>query len=194
MKHIPNLLSSFRLALIPFFVWQMAVGQPVAAGIILIVSGLTDLLDGKLARRFGWITDLGKVLDPLADKLTQAAVSITLAVVLRRYWYFFAVLVLKDLVMLILGGALIKKGAHIDGARWFGKVSTCVYYAAAILIVLVPGMPHRAAFALLSLAVLCALAAALMYIPEFIRYRRNIGRSDDSGSHPCSPVNGNASA
>lgn len=172
MKNIPNILSGFRLALIPVFVWQMLAGNTVAAGIILILSGITDLLDGKLARRFGWVTDLGKILDPIADKLTQFAVSVTLAVRLWDYWYLFAILVIKDLVMLILGGTLVGKGIHIDGAKWFGKVSTCVYYGATILIVLVPSIPQWAVITLLSLAVVCSLIAAVMYIPEYVRYRK----------------------
>lgn len=141
------------------------------AGIILIASALTDLLDGKLARRFGWVTQLGKVLDPVADKLTQAAVSITLALKLRNYWVFFVILIVKDAVMLVLGGSLINKGIKLDGAKWFGKVSTTVYYASVILIVLFPALPNWAAVTLLSISVTCALGAAVMYIPEFIRYR-----------------------
>ncbi|MDR2932121.1 MAG: CDP-alcohol phosphatidyltransferase family protein, partial [Oscillospiraceae bacterium] len=89
MRHIPNILSFFRIVLIPFFVWQMLAGHTFNAAIILGISGLTDLLDGFLARRFGWISQLGKVLDPAADKLTQVTVCVVLAIVYRKYWYFF---------------------------------------------------------------------------------------------------------
>lgn len=172
MKNIPNLLSAFRIVLIPFFVWQMLMEHTLNAGIILVISGITDLLDGYLARRFGWITSLGKVLDPIADKLTQAAVSILLMLRLRQYWYFFAFMILKDLLMLVLGGSLLLKGIKLDGAQWFGKVSTVVYYAAMILIVFFPGMPQWTIITLLALSTLCALAAALLYVPEYLRYRR----------------------
>ena len=76
MKHIPNILSSLRIVMIPFFVWQMLTGNMLSAGLILLASGITDTLDGQLARHFGWISDLGKILDPFADKLTQTAVSV----------------------------------------------------------------------------------------------------------------------
>lgn len=172
MKNIPNILSAFRIVLIPFFVWQMLQGNTLYAGLILVGSGFTDLLDGFLARRFGWISNLGKVLDPVADKLTQAAVSFTLMLLLRHYWYFFAFMIAKDFVMLVLGGYLLVKGVTLDGAQWFGKLSTAVYYGATILIVLFPALPQWTVITLLSLASLCALIAALLYVPEFLRYKR----------------------
>lgn len=174
MKHIPNLLSIFRILLIPFFVWQMIEGNTLAAGIILAVSGLTDLLDGKLARHFGWVSDIGKVLDPIADKLTQTAVCITLLVLSRDYWPFFVILLAKDFIMLVLGGYLLKKDVKLEGAKIFGKVSTTVFYAAMILIVLIPSMPHWLILTLLILATTLAILAFLSYIPEFFRYRDSI--------------------
>lgn len=173
MKHIPNLLSVFRILLIPFLVWQLLEGHTVMAGLLLLLSALTDLLDGKLARHFHWISDLGKVLDPAADKLTQAAVSLTLAFLLGAYWFLFAFLIIKDLILLTLGAYLIRKGVKIEGARWFGKVSTFVYYVTMTLIVLFPQMPSWSAILLISAAVLCALISALLYRPEFLRYKHS---------------------
>lgn len=171
MKHIPNILSGLRIALIPFFVWQMLEENTLAAGLILLASGLTDTLDGNLARHFGWVSDLGKVLDPVADKLTQTAVSICLMIRLPQLWFFFAILIGKDLVMLVLGGYLTKGGVQIEGARWFGKVATVVFYMVMILIVLVPSIPQAVTVVLLVLAVGCAVGAGLMYLPEFRRYK-----------------------
>lgn len=171
MKHIPNLLSGLRIALIPFFIWQMLEENTLAAGLILLASGLTDTLDGNLARHFGWVSDLGKVLDPVADKLTQTAVSICLMIQLPKLWFFFAILIGKDLVMLVLGGYLTRGGVRIEGARWFGKVATVVFYAVMILIVLVPSIPQVVTVVLLVLAVGCAVGAGLMYLPEFRRYK-----------------------
>ena len=172
MKNIPNILSTIRILLLPFFVIQMMRGNTIGAGHILVASGLTDTLDGQLARRYNWVSDLGKILDPVADKLTQFAVSITLALQLREYWYFFAIMVGKDLIMLVLGGYLLKKGAQLQGSRWFGKVSTVVYYVAMILIVFFHAMPQWIVLALLSIATACAIIAALLYIPEFRQYKR----------------------
>ncbi len=171
MKHIPNMLSVFRIVLIPFFVQQISVGNTVSAGIILVVSAATDMLDGKLARHFGWVTNVGKVLDPVADKLTQTVVSITLMLYLKKYWFFFAFIIFKDFLMLTLGAYLMMKGAKLEGAQWFGKIATVVYYAAVILIVFFPNMPNWVTVTLLSLATACALMSALLYIPEFFRYK-----------------------
>ncbi|WP_164995887.1 CDP-alcohol phosphatidyltransferase family protein [Miniphocaeibacter massiliensis] len=174
MKYIPNIISIFRIILIPFFVFQMINGNTLNAGLILIFSGFTDFIDGYLARKFNWITDFGKVLDPAADKLTQAAVSLTLAYILRQYWYFFAIMIFKDLGMIIIGSYLMKNNVKIEGAKIFGKVSTFVYYIGMTLIVLIPSMPKNIIFIILCTATICAIIAALFYIPEFKRYRKNM--------------------
>ncbi|SHH48517.1 CDP-diacylglycerol--glycerol-3-phosphate 3-phosphatidyltransferase [Anaerosphaera aminiphila DSM 21120] len=171
MRHIPNLLSLFRIVLLPFFVWQMFSGNTFYAGIILLISALTDFLDGNLARKFGWITDLGKILDPIADKITQFVVSITLAILLRRYWGFFAIIIIKDIVILLAGGYLLKKGIKLEGAKWFGKISTFIYYFTSIVIILFPSLPNTVIVTLLTLAVVFALISVLLYIPEFIKYK-----------------------
>ena len=77
MKHIPNILSKFRIVMIPFYLIAIFNEDKLGAGLILIVSGITDLLDGFLARQFNWMSEIGKLLDPLADKLTQTAISLS---------------------------------------------------------------------------------------------------------------------
>lgn len=174
MKHIPNILSAFRIVLIPFFIWRLLAGDTVAAGSILLLSGITDFLDGQLARRFGWITPLGKVLDPAADKLTQVSISLTFAVLLRDYWYFFVILLAKDALMLLVGGYFLKKGIKLSGAKWFGKVSTFVFYVAMILLVFLPAMPRWIIMSLLVVVVVSAVVSVLLYIPDFLHYRKEI--------------------
>lgn len=179
MKHIPNILSGLRIVMIPFFIWQMLAGNTLAAGLILVASGLTDTLDGNLARRFGWVSDLGKVLDPVADKLTQTAVSLCLMIRIPQLWFFFAIMIIKDLIMLVLGGYLTKGGVKLEGARWFGKVSTVVFYTVMILIVLIPGIPMPLTALLLALAAGCAIMAAVMYLPEYRRYKAERNREQE---------------
>lgn len=177
MKNIPNILSLFRIILIPFFVWQMMKGQTTAAAIILVVSALTDLLDGFLARRFGWVTQLGKVLDPTADKLTQVTVCIVLAINLRPYWIFFALILFKDLVMLIIGGYLFKNGIKIEGAKWFGKLATAFFYIAMCLIVFFPTISPLFTRILLTLTLICTFTAGILYIPQLQRYKHQLNSS-----------------
>lgn len=172
MKHIPNMLSVFRIVLIPFFIWQMMRGNLTVAGVILAISALTDFFDGLLARHFGWVSQVGKVLDPAADKLTQVTVCILMIVNLRAYWPFFAVMLFKDAVMLVLGGYLLKQGVTLEGARWFGKISTILFYAVMVLIFFVPGMPRSLIITLLCLVSGAALFSAFMYIPQYLNYRK----------------------
>lgn len=131
---IPNLLSAFRLCLIPAIVWQYCVEENhLLAGHLLILSGATDIIDGFIARRFHMISDLGKILDPIADKLTQAAMLICL---LLRFPMMIAPLVLmvaKETFMTITGFLVIKHKGIVDGANWHGKAATVLLYAMMIL-------------------------------------------------------------
>ena len=181
MRHIPNILSGIRILLIPFFVWQMALDNTLAAAIILLVSGATDLLDGFLARRYNWVSDLGKILDPAADKLTQGAVCIMLIITMPQYWYFFALLLFKEFVMLILGGWLVRRKVHIKSSRWFGKVVTTLFYVIMTVIIFFPNIPFWATAVLLGLVTVCAFAAGVLYIPQFIAYLRQV-RSGETGA------------
>jgi len=143
------------------------------AAVTLIVSGFTDLLDGFLARRYNWVSQIGKVLDPAADKLTQITVCVLFAFTFAsQFWFFFAFLIFKELVMLILGIYLLKKGANIEGARWFGKMTTALFYTSMILFALIPTLPIPVKYALLAAMCLSALITALWYIPSFSAYKR----------------------
>ena len=145
---IPNLLSLFRLALIPVYItvylnaeedWQYYV-----AGAILAVSCVTDLIDGKIARRFHMISTVGKVLDPLADKATQFSLTLCLSVhypVLRPVLVLF---VIKEGFQLIVGIIHFRKGKMLPGALMAGKICTTILFVSLIALVLFPGIPHSA--------------------------------------------------
>ena len=170
---IPNLMGYFRILLIPLFSWMYctadSTGDYYAAAVVVGVSGLTDMFDGKIARRFHMITELGKFIDPLADKLTQAALLICLAV---RYPLMRAVLVLfviKEGCMVVMGALLLPRGKKLDGAMWFGKVCTAVLYAVLFLLLLLPGIGTMAANVLIAVCGIFLLFSFLMYIPVFRR-------------------------
>lgn len=145
---IPNLLSLFRLALIPVYItvylnaeedWQYYV-----AGAILAVSCMTDLIDGKIARRFHMISTVGKVLDPLADKATQFTLTLCLSVhypVLRPVLVLF---VIKEGFQLIMGIIHFRKGKMLPGALMAGKICTTILFVSLIALVLFPGIPRGA--------------------------------------------------
>ncbi|MDF2845182.1 MAG: hypothetical protein K0R00_3608 [Herbinix sp.] len=139
---IPNLLCYIRFLLIPVFVvLYMKANQPKeylqAAGIVFL-SGLTDFLDGFIARRFDMITELGKLIDPLADKLTQAALIFVLVIKIEWMFLLLILFVIMQLFMLVAGIVMLKKGTKLNGAKWFGKVSTMVFYAVMLFLVAIP--------------------------------------------------------
>ncbi len=182
MKQIPNILSVLRLLMIPVILWQMFSGKMFVAGILLAVSFFTDFLDGWLARHFDWTSELGKILDPAADKATQVAVSISLIILLPQYWYLFGFLIFKDFVMAILGLWLIKKGKPVAAAHFAGKAATFIYYFTVAFIALTSEsarVPQWIITALVVLVALSALVAGLSYIPDYIRSRNAPGKTEE---------------
>lgn len=125
---IPNILSMFRIALIIVFVILFFLDLYVASAIVLAVSGLTDILDGFIARKFNMVTNLGKALDPFADKLTQFAVLICLVKFNMLILIPFGILVLRDGFMLASGISIFKRTHETFSAKWFGKVATAFTY------------------------------------------------------------------
>ena len=139
---IPNMLSIFRLALIPLYISIYLNAEDSAdyylASAILAVSCLTDLIDGQIARRFHMISTVGKVLDPFADKITQFTLVVCLAV--RHYvlWGIVVLIVVKELFQLIAGIIAFKHGRMLKGAQITGKVCTTVLFVSLILMVMLP--------------------------------------------------------
>lgn len=142
---IPNILGYFRILLLPLIVWRYVTADSIAefhmAAVIIGISGITDFLDGFIARKFNMITNLGKIVDPVADKLTQAAIVFSLS--FRFQWLIPVVVlfVIKEGVMGIMGVILLKKGKMLNGAKWFGKVSTAVLYVVMFILILAPNIP-----------------------------------------------------
>lgn len=168
---IPNALSAFRLCLIPLFIWLYSVEEIyIWAGIILVLSGLTDIVDGFIARRFHSVSNLGKILDPIADKMTQAAILFCL---ITRFSYMllpFILLILKEAFAGITGLLIIRKTGKVFGANWHGKVSTCMLYAMMIAHVVWYDIPII--FSNLSIA-----ACIVMMLVSFVLYGINNIRS-----------------
>ena len=139
---IPNLLSLFRLILIPVYVvMYLNATEPVhyyIAGGILAVSCLTDMVDGQIARRFNMISTVGKVLDPFADKLTQFTLAICLAVQFPVVWIMVCLIFVKEIFQLVAGIIAFRKGKMLTGALMAGKVCTAILFLSLIVMVLTP--------------------------------------------------------
>ena len=173
---VPNLISLIRLALIPLMLWLYLEGKILIAVILVIVSGITDAIDGYIARHFNQITPLGKVLDPLADKLTQLALCICLLTHFPAVIPLVVVLVIKELLMLHWGLRLLKAGRQPFSALWWGKLSTCAFYAGVLII-----MIFYPEIGMLGV-VLITLIITLLLINSMCRYylvfRRKIAAAD----------------
>lgn len=136
---IPNWLSFLRIALIPVFSALFIKEHYVIAFVLMIIGALTDLVDGKIARKFNQVSNLGKILDPVADKLSQIAIVIILIV---KFWhmegitkYLFFLFIIKELIMIIGGLVLISKGMRPSAAEMWGKVATTIFYVFMIAII-----------------------------------------------------------
>lgn len=132
---IPNLITLFRiLIIIPYIIFFLH-DNYIGAVLMLLLSGLSDLLDGIVARKFNQITELGKVLDPVADKLTLLAVVISLGFKFPEIIPLAIIFFLKDFTMIIGGLFLIKKNLEPISAKWYGKIATAVFYTCSVVIV-----------------------------------------------------------
>lgn len=161
--NVPNALSLLRILLIAPFVYYYIQRQIVPAIVCLLLSGLSDMLDGKIARRFNQFTEVGQMLDPVADKLTQGTVAICLAVDHPILLPVLAIFVVKELTMLIGGTYLVFKAKkRPSGAMWYGKVGTILFYFSFGLIVALKGIWHIEILPL-SIALLTITAIFMLY-------------------------------
>ena len=168
---IPNVLSMFRILLVGVFgyVYWTAESQAdhnFAIG-VLVVSGLTDFLDGKIARKFNMISELGKVLDPIADKLTQAMVACCLALHYGPMKLLFLVLFVKEITQLCYGAYAVKKAGRNDGAKWCGKITTVYLYVMMGLLLLIPNVPVPVYYTMIFLGIGLLIWSMISYLLTF---------------------------
>ncbi len=181
---VPNLLSFFRIVLIVPFIIFFLQKNYILAAVALILSGISDALDGFIARTFNQITPLGKILDPIADKLTLFAIMVCMVILTPVVMPVMIVLIVKDLLMLIGGSRLIKYKITPPAAKWYGKAGTFMFYVSVCLIVFL-----KAAFNyendILSIVLLSATTAMMVF--ALIRYgmifRQLIKNKDSSADN-----------
>ena len=167
---VPNAMSVFRILMIPVFVVYAVQDNIPGALVALGLSGLSDALDGFIARKFNQITELGKMLDPFADKLTQGAVAICIAIRYPSICPLLVLFVAKELTMLCGACYLLKKQKKPCAAKWYGKVSTALFYLSIALIVVLDSFMHvtEPTFVIVSTSALIVTAASTIY--TFVRY------------------------
>lgn len=128
-KHIPNILTIIRFFLIPFIVIFALQNNYIVATVFLVLSGITDVADGFIARKFHFITDFGKLMDPLADKCTQIATLLVLVLQEIIPIWILVIVIIKE-VLLVAGASFLYGKDLVVSSKWYGKVSTVLFYVA----------------------------------------------------------------
>lgn len=174
---IPNILGYFRIILIPFFVLTYinanTYHQYLHAAIIIGTSGLTDMFDGMIARKFNMITELGKFIDPLADKLTQGAIILCLTIKYKLMLMLVLIFVLKEGFMAIMGLYMLKKyNTKLNGAKWFGKWCTALFDTVTFILILIPTIPFNISNTLIILCAIVMILTLILYIDVFIKMKK----------------------
>lgn len=180
---IPNLLSVIRIALIPVFAVLFNDGNYLWAVIVLAISGLTDFFDGKIARKFNQISALGKLLDPIADKLSQITIAVVFYLTfsnssnetIKTFSWIFLVFLIKEAVMVVGGAIMIMFGLKPVAAEMPGKIATFAFYVIMCLIMAfgpdigilgnVFTLPAAVMIALVCISVVLTIIAFLSYLP-----------------------------
>ncbi len=175
---LPNILSFFRLALIPVIVYCYDQGLYGWAIGFLILSGVTDVVDGWIARTFHLVSNFGKALDPFADKLTQAA--LLLCLLPARLWWVVGIMAFKEISIGVLTWLTMKRTHKIFSAGWYGKLCTVVIYLSMFILML-----WRTAPSWFLVADVCVISALILlsftkYFAYFTRILR-AAKAQDSG-------------
>lgn len=168
---IPNIISLFRLLLIPLMVGLYFKAKTVAAVCVFALSAVSDVVDGQIARRFDMVTDLGKMLDPLADKLTLGAAAVCAARSHPQLFFLFGLMAAKELTQAGVGAHSIKTTGQVFSSMWFGKACTVSITACLMAMFAFPGLPEWVINGMLILCSAMLIGSLALYIDFF--HRRN---------------------
>ena len=175
--NIPNILCIFRMILVPVFVLVFFSDKPYAiahAAAIYAIAGITDVLDGFIARHFNMITRLGKILDPLADKLMTITVFICITIRGIIPWWVILLIFAKDLLLIIGGIKMYREVSGVFASNVFGKAATVFLVLGGIVMMLFNSYIHPAfktAFYLI--AIIMSFLAFFSYLYQYIRFKKN---------------------
>ncbi|MDP4181914.1 MAG: CDP-diacylglycerol--glycerol-3-phosphate 3-phosphatidyltransferase [Bacillota bacterium] len=166
--NIPNILTVMRFFIVPFFCYFMVIEQYHTAVILFVLAGITDILDGQIARRFNMITSFGKLADPVADKSMQVSALVLLTMQNKIPPVFLIIVIAKELFMIAGSVMLYKKEKFVVSANWYGKMSTVVFSVAIVLTLF--NFPYNNIFILV--AVLANLFSFFMYSMEYRKIKK----------------------
>lgn len=167
---IPNYLTIIRLILVPIIFALILYEHYTMAIIVYIIANLTDVLDGFIARKFNLISDFGKLMDPLADKITQ--VGTILALILKRIIPFWILIIisLKEITMIVVASVLFKKKIVTVHSKWYGKAATVLLFIAIVFTLLSEKITVLSSVTiyLYYLSIAMTLFAGIMYVKSIV--------------------------
>ena len=168
-KHVPNILTILRFLFIPIILYFIFVGNYIVGFIFFTISGITDILDGFIARKYNFISNFGKLMDPLADKLTQISVLASLVIVDIISVWILVIVVLKELIMVIGASFLYGKDVVVY-SKWYGKLATVLFYLAIVISLITKQFGITGFWVNFSLAIYCiALASTVFSLIMYIK-------------------------
>ena len=170
LKHIPNILTVIRFLLIPLIVFYIFAGNYLLAFIFFTISGLTDIADGFIARKFNFISNFGKLMDPLADKLTQISTLASLVLVHIIPIWILLIVLLKEFIM-ICGASFLYGKDVVVYSKWYGKLATVLFYIAIVVSFLLEQYKLTNAWkhldlGLYTLALIATIFSLIMYVKD----------------------------
>ena len=168
LKHIPNALTIIRFFIIPFIIYYLVKDEYIFAFIMLTISGLTDVLDGAIARKFNFITNFGKLIDPLADKITQLSILCTLSLKGIIPLWILIVVIFKEAFM-VCGASFLYGRDLVVSSKWYGKSATVLFYLAITVSLFIRQFSLEYSFdiCLYYLALTMTIFSLIMYFREF---------------------------
>lgn len=170
---IPNILSFFRLCLIPVIVWLYCFKKEyLFATLVLVISGVTDIVDGIIARNFDMVSDFGKAFDPVADKLTQISMLFCLLTRFPHMIFPLVFLTVKEVLAAVFNMITIKKTGEVMGAVWHGKLNTVLLYCMMLIHLLWFNIPALISDILIGVCIAAMLLSAVLYNIRSIRVLR----------------------
>lgn len=170
LKHLPNTLTVVRLLLIPAIIFYIFTGNYILAFVFFTISGITDIADGFIARKFNLVSNFGKLMDPLADKLTQIATLASLVFTDIIPVWILLIVFLKEFIM-ICGASFLYGKDVVVYSKWYGKLATVLFYIAIVISLLLKqfeliGIWTYLDLALYSLALMATIFSLIMYVKD----------------------------
>ena len=166
--NIPNLLGYFRILLLPLFLFLYthaeSVGDYVIAFFVLSLSYLSDLVDGKIARKLDMVSDFGKALDPVADKMTQAVLALVITWRYPAMLYFLILFLIKEIYMVVMGLLLIRRRKVVMGAQSYAKLSTAINDIGCFILLLFPHFSYFIGTLLIAVMMIVMVISWIKYI------------------------------